>query len=63
MLAEIFMLRSEAAIRKDLDARSRSSTDERFVPIKLPNPQPSPTPTPNPSWQGLPAAGIILPWC
>ena len=57
MLAEIFMLRSEAAIRKDLDARSCSSADERFVPIKLPNPQP----TPNPSWQGLPAAGII--WC
>ena len=60
MLAEIFMVRSEAAIRKDLDARSCSSADERFVPIKPPNPEP---PTPNPSWQGLPAAGIILPWC
>ena len=61
MLAEIFMLRSEAARRKDLDARSCSSADERFVPIELPDPQPMPTP--NPSWQGLPAAGIILPWC
>ena len=46
MLAEIFMLRSETAIRK---ARSRG--DRRFVPIKLPisriyNPQPSSTKKP-----------------
>jgi hypothetical protein len=48
MLAEIFMLRSETAIRK---ARSCSSGDGRFVPIKLPisriyNPQPSSTKNP-----------------
>jgi hypothetical protein len=48
MLAEIFMLRSETAFR---NARSRSSGDRRFVPIKLPvnriyNPQPSSTKNP-----------------
>ena len=43
MLAEIFMLRSETAIRQNLAARS--SADGRFVPVKLPivNQQPSPT--------------------
>jgi hypothetical protein len=51
MLAEIFMLRSETAFRKNVDARSCSSGDRRFVPIKLPisriyNPQPWSTKNP-----------------
>ena len=37
MLAEIFMLRSETAFReKNAGAGAYSSSDSRFVPIKLP---------------------------
>ena len=36
MLVEIFMLRSETAIRQNLGGLFNSSADGRFVPIKLP---------------------------